>query len=565
MTTVRAMGAAAQRRPRRVDDPPKQRPGAEASSVRVRQVARARVVARLRRGRSGSRSSSAAGPRRRAARFISPHERGGRSRDADGERDRGVVPARQQQPVEQVAHRDPLPGLEAQQRLARDRVVRAAPPGARRAAARAGRGRRSSASSCWPSRAIDPGREAASRARSPASSRSQARAGIRGGSGGRRGRAPAPAEIRATATSSRAQRAPAGDAAGQPPLASSLQPSGTRSTQPFSGRSWVSRLGLSCLQPRHRDALLVGDPGEGVAGLHDVVLLGRSASWAPRFGRSAGARLRIRRRTRRPPTATTIAADDQRQHGEDPRGGPRARPRLGCLWLHLCPAGPRAGHRVAVARGTYGVGFSCGDGSRRRPRVAAQADRQPLAQAPVTRPGPRARRAARRRRRPGSAASAIDRDAVTRSEAGCPPSAGPRSPTRPPCAPTPGTRKIERGISSRSRARWRGLGGADHRADAGQARLGGEAIGVLGDQRRESLEQRRLGRRQVEQVGGARGSRSARGRRGPRRRPRPPRPAARGHRRRAAGSRSRHPPRGPARHPRASAWTRTAPVRRRPR
>ena len=56
----------------------------------------------------------------------------------------------------------------------------------------------------------------------------------------------------------------------------------------------------------------------------------------------------------------------------------------------------------------------------------------------------------------GSAAPAIEREAATSTDAGWAENAGPSSAALPPWAPTPGTRKIESGISSRSRPRWRG-------------------------------------------------------------------------------------------------------------
>ena len=57
----------------------------------------------------------------------------------------------------------------------------------------------------------------------------------------------------------------------------------------------------------------------------------------------------------------------------------------------------------------------------------------------------------------GSAAPAIEREAATSTDAGSRRERRRRAPSAlPPWAPTPGTRKIDSGISSRSRPRWRG-------------------------------------------------------------------------------------------------------------
>ncbi len=85
----------------------------------------------------------------------------------------------------------------------------------------------------------------------------------------------------------------------------------------------------------------------------------------------------------------------------------------------------------------------------------------PPERASLERPrGPRRRRATPRPRPPrrpagspprSACALTIEREAVTRPAAGCGSKAAARSSTRPPWAPTPGSRKTARGISSRRR------------------------------------------------------------------------------------------------------------------
>ena len=104
----------------------------------------------------------------------------------------------------------------------------------------------------------------------------------------------------------------------------------------------------------------------------------------------------------------------------------------------------------------------------------------------------------------------IERDAVTRPAAGCGAKAGPRSSTRPPCAPTPGSRKIARGISSRRRPSSAGRGGAGDRAHAREPAVRQACRAELVDQPREPLVQRR--RRRRPGAPRRRGSRCARAR-----------------------------------------------------
>ena len=113
--------------------------------------------------------------------------------------------------------------------------------------------------------------------------------------------------------------------------------------------------------------------------------------------------------------------------------------------------------------------------------------------------------------------------------------AAPSSSGRPPWAPTPGMRKIERGISERRRAMCSGAVAPTTapiplRPPSPSSRSR-EAV----DQGGEALVQRLLGRRQVLHVGGAGIARPHQGEDSRRRPPPPPRPAAPGRRRRAAG------------------------------
>ena len=79
------------------------------------------------------------------------------------------------------------------------------------------------------------------------------------------------------------------------------------------------------------------------------------------------------------------------------------------------------------------------------------------------------------------------READTRPPARPGANAGASSSTRPPCAPTPGSRNVARAISSRARARWPGCGGADDRADVAEAGLAHARRAELVDERREAL------------------------------------------------------------------------------
>ena len=77
--------------------------------------------------------------------------------------------------------------------------------------------------------------------------------------------------------------------------------------------------------------------------------------------------------------------------------------------------------------------------------------------------------AARGRRRASRARATMPREAVTRPPAGPGANAAARSSTRPPWAPTPGSRKTARGISVPQTLEPLGRGRADDRADVGEA------------------------------------------------------------------------------------------------
>ena len=102
----------------------------------------------------------------------------------------------------------------------------------------------------------------------------------------------------------------------------------------------------------------------------------------------------------------------------------------------------------------------------------------------------------------GSGSPAIPREEETIAAAGPGLKAAPSSSGRPPWAPTPGSRKTERGISVAQAGDVLGLGRADHRAEAAEAAVAEQASGELLDQPRKPLVQRRLRRGQVHQVGG---------------------------------------------------------------
>ncbi len=101
----------------------------------------------------------------------------------------------------------------------------------------------------------------------------------------------------------------------------------------------------------------------------------------------------------------------------------------------------------------------------------------------------------------GSGSSAIDLDAVTRTEAGCGAEGGSEV-GRPPALRTQPRDQEDRARHQLAKARqMAGLGCADHRPQAGQPALAHQAVGALGHQAGQALEQGRLGSRQVEQIG----------------------------------------------------------------
>ena len=149
----------------------------EADRVRVGGV----VEAELRRGAGSSRATNASSEPAAACASVSA----------------ASLPRDQQQAVEQVADLDPLPRLEPEQRLGRERVVRRRDRPRRRGRARGGRRRRSSASS------------------STRSSRSARRRGRRAPRRRRRRPGPRPAPAAAAAARAAAAAAVAGRERGE--------------------------------------------------------------------------------------------------------------------------------------------------------------------------------------------------------------------------------------------------------------------------------------------------------------------------------------------------------------
>ena len=166
-----------------------------------------------------------------------------------------------------------------------------------------------------------------------------------------------------------------------------------------------------------------------------------------------------------PPSSSPSAAGRDRRRSTDDEGGDQRRARRP-------PARTGSASSPATSAGEM-----------------VPARRQPAAA--LTEPAPRARRAAPRPRRPGRR---LRRCCARRGPGSMPggpgPAPGPRSSGRPPCAPTPGIRKIESGISSRRRARCSGRGRADDRAHAAEAALARQPGRALGDELGQLLVQR---------------------------------------------------------------------------
>ena len=223
-----------------------------------------------------------------------------------------------------------------------------------------------------------------------------------------------------------------------------------------------------------RHAGPVGDRGQGVAALDDVGLglrprrvsvLRLSSVPLPWLASMS----RRRQRERRPTTTTTTTAADQGDGGEDPGYG------AGAFFHWTGRESNRAPLIVLPARASSSGRFLPNGGPQALRRGGG-----------IGIGGDAARGGDQRRGGPGAKAA-------------------PSSSGLPPWAPTPGMRKIERGISSRRRAMWRGLGGADDRAHAAQPACA----------RRGARRARRRGRRGARAAGRSRRRQVLRRRRRP--------------------------------------------------
>ena len=329
------------------------------------------------------------------------------------------------------------------------------------------------------------GRERSGRER-PDACRRRRRPGSRRAPGCRGGSGLAPRRRRRASEASNAAEAATPHGASRGSAAARERPCtpwapGPRSPSP--GRSWVSRLGFSFSSLETETPSLCAIAGEGVARLDHVVLL--------RFGfllalgvlaRSMSCLVGPADRAR-DDDHHDDRRDDQRDHGEDPRD--RARAHLRGLWLHLPRAGGPSRQRARCDRDGLAVAMVAGRAAGGTPAAGWQSrSKRRSASAQSA-----ARSSLRRGRRIGGAGDRPrrrhqDRRRVRRR------AAGPRSSACPPWAPTPGTRKIECGISSRSRASAAARSRPTTAPMPESRRLAGEPVGALGHELRQPLEQR---------------------------------------------------------------------------
>ena len=286
-------------------------------------------------------------PRRPAARFISPTNAGTEPATPSARVTAASLPLGSKQAVEQVADRDPLSRLEPEQRLTRDRMVRGRDQALAEAAARGGRGTPSSTWSCWPSAASWSGFEEARRVPSrgvdedPGGGRDLRRRGCA------LGRSAPPARARErqppndTAASAPRRRTACRSPRLNPRWRAPCTRSGTRSTHPFWGRSWVSRLGLSFSSLAIGTPSLCGNAAERVPRLDHVVLAASACCGSPGW---PAARLRRCRRIHRSSPRPRPRARSRPRPARRRPGSSRPDSRLGLicggLWLHVLPRRP---------------------------------------------------------------------------------------------------------------------------------------------------------------------------------------------------------------------------------
>ena len=157
------------------------------------------------------------------------------------------------------------------------------------------------------------------------------------------------------------------------------------------------------------------------------------------------------------PSGSRIVGGRDRRHGRKRSPwAPSRIPRIGARRSRFPSQATSRPESAARCRSRPGSALpSAGRPTPHRPSCRTVAARIATAggEAAGQRATPRARRADSPRPRPGPPAPASEREAATGIEAGWGPSACTSVSGRPPCAPTPSSRKIASGISSRIRGR----------------------------------------------------------------------------------------------------------------